>query len=175
MRDNALIDTSVTAHLLKYFELARTRYSDGDWALATFFALTVIEECGKILYLRDANAKERIVRKQAFQHEAKYFTAVVNLLEASDRFDGFPKLWREEVLSWFNGRRLMQLRNNSLYLKFDRNGKFTVPNSTIKSKHAALLVYMAGVAAHGEADAQVVPGIRCRCGRSGEATEREPG
>ena len=144
----SLINSSVTNHLRKYFELACGRFVDGDWALATFFAITLIEECAKILYLRDANLQDKEERHGAIDHSEKHFRALVNLLSASDRFDTLPKQWQDEVWSLFSTKRLMQVRNDSLYLRFDSRGRLTVPNQEITTDRAALLVYLSGFVAH---------------------------
>ena len=40
----------------------------------------------------------------------------------------------------------MRLRNNSLYLRFSKDGKLSTPEVTITDRQAALLVYLAGFA-----------------------------
>ena len=144
------INSSISNHLRKYFELACSRFEHGDRALATFFALTLIEECAKILILRDADLQNENERHLAIDHREKHWTAFVNLLSSSEKFDTLPKQWQEEIWSLFvpEGKKASQIRNNSLYLRFDRKGKLTTPDQLIKADHAALLVYLSGFVAH---------------------------
>lgn len=142
-----MIDSSVTDFLGRYFELARRFFIDGQYALASFFALTLIEECGKILYLRDANVRSKKARKEATAHTHKYIIAVINLLNASDRFGALPQPLQSEADSWFDTERVMKLRNNALYLHFDREGQLTTPDQMFEPAQAAMRVYLAGFTA----------------------------
>lgn len=144
-----MIDPSVTKHLSKYFELARNHFEDGDYPLATFFAITLIEECAKILILRDADLKNKAERHRAVDHGGKQWTALVNLLSSSEDYDALPKQWQDEAWSLFglNGNEATHLRNNSLYLQFDTRGRLKAPNKIITSDRAALIVYLAGFVA----------------------------
>jgi len=142
-----LLDLSVTNHLRKYYDWALSHYENGDKALATFFAITLIEECAKILYLRDADLKDRKQRQGATDHQEKRLVALVNLLSASDRFDTLPKQWQELAWSWFGSEQLMRLRNDSLYIRFNTEGELATPDQAISLGQAALLVYLAGFVA----------------------------
>lgn len=139
-----MLGQSITDHLGKYFELAYSSFEDGDYALATFFAITLIEECAKILYIRDADLSNKEERRGAIDHSEKHFRALVNLFSASDRFDILPKQWQDEVWSLFSTKRLMRVRNDSLYLRFDSRGRLTTPNQEIITGRANLLVYLSG-------------------------------
>ena len=134
----------------KYFELARNHFEDSDYPLATFFAITLIEECAKILILRDADSKDKAERHRAVDHGEKQWTALVNLLSSSEDFDKLPKQWQDEAWSLFDpeNKKATQLRNNSLYLRFDRKGQLTTPEQRITADRAALLVYLSGFVAN---------------------------
>ena len=82
-----MIDSSVTDFLGRYFELARRFFIYGQYALGSLFVLTLIEECGKVPYLRDANVRSKEVRREATAHTNTYIIAVINLLNASNRFN----------------------------------------------------------------------------------------
>lgn len=142
-----MIDSSVTDFLGRYFELARRFFIDGQYALASFFALTLIEECGKVLYLRGANVRSKEVRREATAHTNKYIIAVINLLTASDRFDALPQPLQSEADSWFDTERVMKLRNNALYLRFDMEGQLTTPDQMFERTQVAMHVCLAGFAA----------------------------
>lgn len=142
-----MIDSSVTDFLGRYFELARRFFIEGQYALASFFALTLIEECGKVLYLRDADVRSKEARREATTHTNKYILAVVNLLTASDRFASLPQPLQSEAYSWFDTERVMELRNTALYLYFDMDGQLTTPEQKFEREKSALHVYLAGFAA----------------------------
>lgn len=142
-----MVGDAVTAFLIRYFELARSHFVDGDYALASFFALTLIEECGKILYLRDADVRLREHRKEATDHTRKYLAAVVNLLTESDRFQPLPEELQEEAFRLSDTRHTMRIRNDALYLRFDRRGGLTTPSQAFQRDRAARYVYLAGFAA----------------------------
>ena len=141
-----MIDPSVTKHLSKYFELARNHFEDGDYPLATFFAITLIEECAKILILRDADLQNKTERHRAVDHGEKQWTALVNLISSSENFDTLPKQWQDEAWSLFvpEGKKASQIRTNSLHLRLNRKGKLTASDQLIKADHTAVLVYLSG-------------------------------
>lgn len=141
------VDPSITNHLRKYFDLACSHFQEGDLGLAVFFAITLIEECAKILYLRDANIEDKKQRQGALNHQEKHLTALINLVHASERFELLPKESQDSVWSWLGNRQLMQLRNRSLYIWFDKQKGLTIPEQTISHKEAALIVYTSGFAA----------------------------
>jgi len=137
----------VTNHLKKYFELSLSRFSGGDYTIATFFALTTIEECAKILQLRDADLKNPKHRRRAIDHKDKYLTAVINLIDQSSQLETLSKKWQDMFYLWFSDvEKLVRIRNRSLYLSFNNAGKFTTPDQAIDVENAALLVYLAGIA-----------------------------
>jgi len=145
-----LLDHLITDHLGKYFDLAINHFVNDDSALAVFFAITLIEECAKILYLRDANLKDKDARRTAIDHREKHWIALVNLLSSSEKFDALPQKWQDEAWSLFglNSNEATRLRNNSLYLRFDRKGHLRTPNRLVTAERAALLVYLSGFVAH---------------------------
>lgn len=142
-----LVNQSVMEHLRKYFDLAATHYDERNWGLAAFFAVTVIEECAKILRLRDANLHDKNQIRDAVNHIQKHADALINLLTSSDRFDTLPANWKDLVWSCFSSEKLMQLRNRGLYLRFSRQKELTVPNENVTPGEAAVLVYLSGFVA----------------------------
>ncbi len=141
-----LINSSVIDHLRRYFDLACAHYEESSYGLATFFAITIIEECAKILYLRDADLTDEKQRRAVLSHNDKHLVAFVNLLTGSDRFDTLPQEWQDLVWSRFP-EEMVRLRNRSLYIWFNDRKELTVPDETISAKEAALLVYLSGFAA----------------------------
>ena len=144
-----MINHDAITHLEKYFKLSRTRFSEGDYALAAFFAITTIEETAKLLILRDTDLpqgnKKRIIR-ETFSHKSKYFSAMVNLISQSPQYERLPEHWQGEIDSWWDTDQLLKLRNDSLYMKFNKSEKLITPKKVISVERAALLVYVAGIA-----------------------------
>ena len=142
-----LVNKSTTNHLRKYFDLSLTHYQQGDLGLAVFFAVTLIEECAKILYLRDANLKDKRQRKAAVDHQEKRLVALCNLLTASEQFDYLPRKWQDLAWTWLSEEYFMKLRNDSLYLRFNYKGELIIPERMIAKEQATLMVYLAGFSA----------------------------
>ncbi len=143
-----VIDSAVAAYLRRYFNLACMHYKERNWGLSTFFAILLIEECAKILCLRDANLADDEQRNAILSHSDKHWMALVNLLDGSERFDTLPKRWQELAWSWFSEMRASFLRNRSLYLWFNKYSKsLTVPDEATTPDEAGILVYLSGFAA----------------------------
>lgn len=100
-----------------------------------------------MLYLRDANLKDRKQRQAALSHSAKHLDALINLLHGSDRFNALPKEWQDLAWSLFSSKKLMQLRNKGLYTWFNNRKELTVPNENVSAKEAAVLIYLSGFVA----------------------------
>ena len=140
-------EPEVIRHLEKYLELARSRLDSGDAALAMFFAITAIEESGKLLMLRDANLKDKVERKRLLEHSEKCLIAAINLIDSSERLDALPNTWRNEVWDWIaEPKKLVRLRHDCLYFRFSRSGNLTMPEQAVEENRAALAVYLAGMA-----------------------------
>ena len=88
-------------------------------------------------------------RKALRTHSRKYLASLVNLLTASERFDQLPEKWQDDLWSLVDPKlkKLVRLRNNSLYLRFNMKKRLTTPDKAIPRSTAALLVFMAGFAA----------------------------
>jgi AbiV family abortive infection protein len=142
-----LEEPEVIRHLEKYLELAQSRFESGDAALAAFFAITAIEESGKLLMLRDANLKDKAERKRLLEHSEKCLIAAINLIDANQRLDALPSAWRNEVWDWIaEPKKLVRLRHECLYFHFHRSGNLMVPEQAVEANRAALVVYLAGMA-----------------------------
>ncbi|GAI36741.1 unnamed protein product [marine sediment metagenome] len=144
-----MINSDVATHLEKYFKLSRTHYTDGDYALAAFFAITTIEEAAKLL-ITEAKSLNEEDRKRQFRkarnHQIKYSYAMVNLISQSSQYESMPSYLQDEVESWWDFKKLMKIRNRCLYLRYSRNKQVTTPEKVINSNLAALLVCVAGIA-----------------------------
>ncbi|MFC2010140.1 AbiV family abortive infection protein [Chloroflexota bacterium] len=144
-----MITPDVITHLEKYFKLSRTYFTDGDYTLAVFFAITTIEESSKVLILRDKDSPQ-IERKQAigetYSHKTKYLNALINLIDQSPSFESLPDNMQKKTRWWWNTKALLKLRNDALYMNLDKNERLKTPKNRITNKQAALFVYVAGIA-----------------------------
>ena len=144
-----MIELPALAHLQKYFDLACRHFIEGDVALAMFFAITAIEETAKIMILKGNFTGERDFKgraRDALNHQQKHFSAIINLLDQSPQFETLPQEWQDEVWSWIGADGLPRMRNDSLYIRFNKKGQLFIPEQAVEGKRVPLLVYMAGVA-----------------------------
>ena len=139
-----MMNPDVATHLEKYFKLSRTYFKEGDYALAAFFAITTIEETAKVL-ISHSTSREWSFR-EIHNHREKYLSALINLITQNPEYEKLPDRWGEEVESWWDTKKLMQLRNDALYINIGKNEEMRTPAAVISAKQAALLVYIAGVA-----------------------------
>lgn len=139
-----MINSDVITHLEKYFKLSRTHFTEGDYPLAAFLAITTIEETAKVLIFYSTSRKWSF--KEIHNHREKYFSALINLITQSPSYEKMPHDLQEEVDSWWDTNALMRIRNDCLYLRYDSNNQVTTPKKAIDIKLAALLVYIAGIA-----------------------------
>jgi AbiV family abortive infection protein len=59
-------------HLEKYWQFGVARFRADDFALAAFFAITLIEEVGKVVILGNASLGAELDEKGFYNHPAKY-------------------------------------------------------------------------------------------------------
>ncbi len=144
-----MIDKEAIEHIENYFNLSQSRFTEGDHALAAFFAITAIEETAKLLIVGGTNLEPRRkanLIKETFSHRKKYISALINLIDQSSYYEVLPEKVREEVDSWWDIDRFMGIRNSCLYLSFDGKGKPVIPKNSVDFELASILVYVAGVA-----------------------------
>ncbi len=133
---------TVRRHLLRYWDRCRRLFSEGDYPLATFCAVTLIEEAGKapILFLgQEKREKERMSR----DHRAKQSQAVVWNLLVNSRVTRVYGPLETKFADWVREDRLMAIRNSSLYIDCV-HGQLVTPDERISEEDTFLLVCMAG-------------------------------
>jgi hypothetical protein len=59
-------------NLEKYWQLSVDRFRAADFALAAFFAITLIEEVGKVVILENASLGVELDRNGFYSHPEKY-------------------------------------------------------------------------------------------------------
>jgi AbiV family abortive infection protein len=135
--------TGFADHLWKYWDLARSNFEAGEFPLATFLAITLIEEAGKSRLIRRASAGGFFDCKAFRSHEEKYAHAVISTLLINARVTRIYGPEEQRFAHWFRDGELFQIRNRALYAEFE-NGVVTVPRDVISRDDAFLFVCIAG-------------------------------
>ena len=133
------LQPAVVLHLQKYWKLCRRFFEEADYALAAFFAITLIEEVGKVVVLgvspdRAGDAKI---------HHRKYSHAVLYTLVVNSRVSRVYKEDEAKFAQWFKERKLFAMRNSSLYFEVVDDRAIT-PEQVMNREDAFLLVCIAG-------------------------------
>ncbi|MFQ5962879.1 MAG: AbiV family abortive infection protein [Candidatus Scalinduaceae bacterium] len=130
-------------HLEKYWLLARRFYEKNDFALASFFAITLIEEVGKIIILGNKDLSGKLDKRSFYNHEQKYIYAVGMTLEVNARVKRIYGREESRFAKWFRDGDLFKIRNSSIYIEID-NGRVQVPADSISRADSFLLVCISG-------------------------------
>ena len=130
-------------HLERYWHLSVRFFHESDYALATFFAITLIEEIGKIIILANAKLRSELDRKGFYDHRRKYTYAVYTTLLVNSRVSRIYGPEESRFARWFREGDLFNIRNQALYLDL-RDGEIAVPQKVVLREDAFLLVCIAG-------------------------------
>lgn len=138
-------------HLYRYWARAVQFFDEGDYALAAFAAVTLIEEVGKVIVLGLCNLPlalaahfdERAVGKSLRDHRAKYRFAVGTTLCVNSRVSRIYGEHEHTFARWFREDELFDLRNRALYAELS-DGGIDVPQTAISIGEAFLLVCISG-------------------------------
>jgi AbiV family abortive infection protein len=130
-------------HLYKYWNLSKGFFLKEDSALATFFAITLMEELGKLAILNQENISGVFDKKSFFDHEKKYRIAVYNTLFVNSRVSRIYGQHEEAFANLFKTAGLLLVRNRSLYLS-KKDDNIVTPAEDIDEKEAFILVCFAG-------------------------------
>jgi AbiV family abortive infection protein len=130
-------------HLEKYWILSRSFFDEGDYALATFFSIFLIEEVGKVILLRKKDIIGKLNIKDFYNHQRKYLLAVSGTLVVNSRVSRIYGNEESKFAKWFRDGDLIKIRNSSIYLEF-KNGLVEVPADSISREDSCLLVCIAG-------------------------------
>jgi AbiV family abortive infection protein len=160
-RDIEVASSAVSEHAETLLARSRSLYAEGDFPLACFVAMTVIEECGKLTLLKlewwrlsqhpEVAPDESLVRHLYLEHTEKAVIAAGHALQinaAADRRHGIHPdsgLMRTGgVVLIARARRWMGLRNACLYTDIDRDaGNTRSPVDAVSPAHAYYCVCMA--------------------------------
>lgn len=143
--------SAVTEHLDIYWRRGRTLFAERDYPLALFCAMTLIEEVGKVILLglselaksQGGQADEGKLKKALFSHSQKHLTAIMDTLYVNSRVSRIYGDDERKFAEWFREGKLLQLRNDALYLSV--SGKqLAAPHQAIAKTDAFLAVCIAG-------------------------------
>jgi len=139
----SMLTDATRAHYEKYWRLAREMYVAGEYPLAAFLAITLIEEIGKIPLLEEALGGNAEAKKEFRSHRDKYVNAVGATLAVNMRVSRVYGRDESRFAQWFRDGKLFQMRNSALYLEL-RGAHLVAPEEVIKRADALLLVCIAG-------------------------------
>lgn len=138
-----MLQDKAQKHLLSFLELSIRLFEESHHGFAAFFAITLIEEVGKIIVLWNRELSGHLDRKSFYSHRTKYLFAVGWTLPNNSRI---RRIYGDQELrfdEWFREGRLLKLRNSSLYLEHSGEDVI-VPEEAISAGNAFLLVCFAG-------------------------------
>ena len=118
-------------------------FEHGDYALAAFFGITLMEEVGKVVILGYHQSGGRFDKGGFYSHSKKYMHAVHHTLFMNSRVTRIYGDLEREFAEWFRKEKLFSIRNNALYLDF-KHKQLLVPEDVIAKDEAYLLVCMGG-------------------------------
>jgi len=130
-------------HLEKYWQLSVDRFRAADFALAAFFAITLIEEVGKVVILENASLGVEMDRNGFYSHPEKYIYAVGRTLLVNSRITRVYGKEEARFAAWFREKELFKIRNRALYMEL-KGMDLVVPEKAIQRGDSMLLVCIAG-------------------------------
>jgi len=130
-------------HLERYWSLARQFFEEGNYPLASFFAITLIEEVGKVIILGNKDISSELDQKGFYDHRRKYTYAVAMTLRVNSRVSRVYGEDESRFAKWFREGELLKLRNSSLYLEYEEDS-VQVPSECVSRNDSFLLVCMSG-------------------------------
>jgi len=130
-------------HLDKYWRISRRFFEEGDFTLASFFAITLIEEVGKVIILGNRQISGKLDKKSFYNHQRKYAYAVGLTLLVNSRVTRIYGEEEAKFARWFREGELFRIRNKCLYLEIE-GAAVRVPSESIAGNDAFLLVCIAG-------------------------------
>jgi AbiV family abortive infection protein len=138
-----MLPDTAKAHYERYWQRARETFLSGDYPLAAFLAITLIEEVGKIVILSAAIKGEPDAKKEFRNHQSKYANAVWATLAVNSRVTRIYGRDEARFAEWFRNENLFQIRNSALYLEL-QGSRLVAPSEVINREDAQLLTCIAG-------------------------------
>ncbi|MGF7119333.1 AbiV family abortive infection protein [Methanobacterium oryzae] len=134
------LSDDVKRHYDKYWKLSIKFFEESDFALASFFAITLIEEVGKLTIMRIESLGGKFDKKGFYNHHQKYRYAAYDNLIVNSRVTRIYGNDESKFAELIKKDELFKIRNNALYLE---NGMI-VPENVVSRDTAFLLVCFAG-------------------------------
>ena len=140
-----MLSDNVNRHLLKYWERCRALFAGGDYPLAAFCAVTLIEELGKVPMLSLRAPEEKLRDLGFFDHHEKYVSAVWATLYVNSRVSRIYGEREAKFARWFREGNLFKIRNSALYMSQEGESIVT-PETAVSQEDCFLLICIAGEA-----------------------------
>ena len=140
-----MANETVHAHLDEYWHLSQEQFGRGNFGLAAFLAITLIEGIGKLVIFGNAKLGAELDRKGYYNHRTKYSYAVYETLLINSRVARIYDTDQQRFANWLKNDELFALRNSSLYIEI-RGTELITPSEAIHRADALLLVCIAGEA-----------------------------
>src|ERR1700690_3243535 len=99
-------------HLEKYWQLSKEFYKRGDFALASFLSITLMEEIGKLIILGNYKLSNELDKKGFYNHQAKYLYAIYQTLLVNSRVSRVYGNLEKQFADWFIDKELFDIRNS---------------------------------------------------------------
>ncbi len=138
-----MLTLEARGHLEKYWQLSVRFFRESDFALAAFFAITLIEEIGKVVILGNARLGAELDKKGFYDHRRKYAYAVYATLFVNSRVFRIYRAQEHKFGEWFTEGELFRIRNRALYIEL-HDTETAVPKAAVSKEDACLLVCIAG-------------------------------
>jgi len=138
-----MLSVQTIGHFRKYWNLSVRFFKEEDYPLATFFAITLIEEVGKIVILGNHSLSGELDKKGFRDHRKKYSYAVLHILLVNSRVSRIYGDDEKRFAKWFRDGELFTIRNNALYMEYSQTGVL-LPEQVIPKEDAFLLVCISG-------------------------------
>ena len=138
-----MIPQKVYEHLNSYWQRSKDAFKSKDYPIAAFFAITLIEEIGKIVILGKEKIEAKLDKKAFRDHRKKYIYAVYSAILVNSRITRIYGDFESKFAFWFKEKRLFSIRNSALYLE-KVGKKITIPLEAVSKQDAFLLVCIAG-------------------------------
>lgn len=132
-----MISPDHVGHLRRYWQLAREFFERGYSGLAAFFAVTMIEEVGKLPMLAFQDTGD------FYNHAKKYDSAVGVTLYVNSRVSHIYGACESEFAKWYRTGELFKIRNQGLYAEIVE-ARVCLPDESVSPRKAFLIVCMAG-------------------------------
>jgi len=115
---------SLFKHLEKYWEICKNYYEDSEFCLSTFFAITVLEEVGKLhlLAMEDMRRELKGFRNHKEKYDQAMFTLMINDINGLK----LREILKITCKNIYNGNKtrlanqLFEIRNDIFYIKENR-------------------------------------------------------